>query len=205
MTEYVTLAVCKELIELQDKSFRHLVQVLTDELRRDMRSISSDLHELKASLQYSQKDIVNLENRLKSVETKCKDMDSLVVNHDEDIESLAEKQEYLENYNRRNNVKILGVKEEKDETWEQSENLVVTKIRELLHIDEDLKVERAHRVGRPRYAKRSHDGSKVKDEPQPGPLSPGSCRGSKKRKLLRQLEPSNLLTLCFLKIIVNGH
>ena len=76
-------------------------------------------------------------------------MDSLVVNHDEDIESLAEKQEYLENYNRRNNVKILGVKEEKDETWEQSENLVVTKIRELLHIDEDLKVERAHRVGRP--------------------------------------------------------
>ena len=170
MTEYVTLAVCKELIELQDKSFRHLVQVLTDELRRDMRSISSDLHELKASLQYSQKDIVNLENRLKSVETKCKDMDSLVVNHDEDIESLAEKQEYLENYNRRNNVKILGVKEEKDETWEQSENLVVTKIRELLHIDEDLKVERAHRVGRPRYAKRSHDGSKVKDEPQPRPI-----------------------------------
>ena len=92
MTEYVTLAVCKELIEMQDKSFRHLVQVLTDELRRDMRSISSDLHESKASLQYSQKDIVNLENRLKSVETKCKDRDSLVVNHDEDIESLAEKQ-----------------------------------------------------------------------------------------------------------------
>ena len=111
MTEYATLAVCKELIELQDKSFRHLVQVLTDELRRDMRSISSDLHELKVSLQYSQKDIVNLENRLKSVQTKCKDMDSLIVNHDEDIESLAEKQEYLENYNRRNNVKIFGIKE----------------------------------------------------------------------------------------------
>ena len=94
----------------------NLVQVLTDELRRDMRSISSDLHQLKASLQYSQKDIVNLENRLKSVETKCKDMDSFIVNHDEDIESLAGKQEYLENYNRRNNVKIFGVKEEKDET-----------------------------------------------------------------------------------------
>ena len=136
-----------------------------------MRSISSDLHELKASFQYSQKDIVNLENRLKSVETKCKDMDSLVVNHDEDIESLAEKQEYLENYNyRRNNVKILGIKEEKDKTWEQSENLVVTKIRELLHIDEDLKVERAHRIGHPQYAKRSHDGSKVKVEPQPRPI-----------------------------------
>ena len=170
MTKYVALAVCKELIELQDKSFRHLVQVLTDELRRDMRSISSDLHELKASLQYSQKDIVNLENRLKSVETKCKDMDSLVVNHDEDIESLADKQEYLENYNRRNNVKILCIKEEKDETWEQSEKLVVTKIRKFLHIDVDLKVERAHHVGRPRYAKRSHDGSKVKAEPQPRPI-----------------------------------
>ena len=101
---------------MQDKSFRHLVQVLTDELRRDMRSTSSDLHEVKVSLQYSQKDIVNLENRLKSMETKCKDMDSFVVNHDEDIESLADKQEYPENYNKRNNVKILGLKEEKDET-----------------------------------------------------------------------------------------
>ena len=180
MTEYVTLAVCKELIELQDKSFRHLVQVLTDELRRDMRSISSDLHELKASLKYSEKDIVNVENRLKSVE-------------------------YLENYNRRNNVKILGLKEEKDETWEQSENLVVTKIRELLHIDEGLKVERAHCVGRPRYVKRSHDGSKVKVEPQPRLIVARFETWKQKRKLLRQLEPSNLLTLCFLKIIVNGH
>ena len=198
MTEYVTLAVCKELIELQDKSFRHLVHVLTDELRRDMRSISSDLHELKASLQYSQKDIVNLENRLKSVETKCKDMDSLVVNHDEDIESLSEKQEHLENYNRRNNVKIVGIKEEKGETWEQSENLVVTKIRELLHIDEDLKVERAHRVGRPRYAKRSHDGSKVKDEPQPRPIVARFESWKQKEKVIkaaRAIKPTNIMFL----------
>ena len=42
------------------------------------------------------------------------------------------------NIYRRNDVKILGLKEEKDETWKQSENLVVTKVRELLHIDEDL-------------------------------------------------------------------
>ena len=169
MTEYVTLVVCTELIEMQDKSFLHLVLVLTDELRTDMRSISSDVHELKASLQYSQKDIVNLENRMNSVETKFKDMGSLVVNYDEDIESLADKQEYLENYNRRNNVNIFGLKEEKDETKEQSENLVVTKIKELLHINGDLKVKRAHRVGRPRYVKRSHDGSKVKVEPKPRP------------------------------------
>ena len=198
MTEYVTLAVCKELIELQNKSFRHLVQVLTDELRRDIRSISSDLHELKTSLQYSQKDIVNLENRLKSVETKCKDMDSLVVNHDQDIESLAEKQEHLENYNRRNNVKILGVKEEKDETWEQSENLVVTKIRELLHIDGDLKVERAHRVGRPRYAKKSHDGSKVKVEPQPRPIVARFESWKQKEKVIkaaRAIKPTNIMFL----------
>ena len=95
MTEYMKLEVCKELIEMQDKSFRQLVQVLTDKLRRDVGSISSDLHELKASLQYSQKDIVNLENSLKSVETKCKDMDSVVVSHDENIKSLTDKQEYL--------------------------------------------------------------------------------------------------------------
>ena len=131
MIEYVRLAACKKLVEMQDKSFCHLVQVLTDKLRRDMRSISSDLHELKASLQYPQNEIVSLENRLKSIETKCKDMDSFVANHDEDIELLADKQEYMENYNRRNNVKILGLKDEKDETWEQSENLIVTKIREL--------------------------------------------------------------------------
>ena len=125
-------------------------------------------------------------------------MDSLVVNHDEDIESLAEKQEYLENYNRKNNVKILGVKEEKDETWEQSENLVVTKIRELLHIDEDLKVERAHRVGCPRYAKRSHDGSKVKVEPQPRPIVARFESWKQKEKVIkaaRAFKPTNIMFL----------
>ena len=67
----------------------------------------------------------------------------------------------------------------------------MTKISELLHIDEDLKVER-----RPRYAKRSHDGSKVKDEPQPGPIVARfeSCKQKEKViKAARAIKPTNIM------------
>ena len=65
------------------------------------------------------------------------------------FDDLEWKQEYLENQSRRNNIKITGVQEDDTEkTWDDTEMIVKKMIREKLGIEEEVKIERAHRVGK---------------------------------------------------------
>ena len=70
---------------------------------------------------------------------------------------------------RRNNIKIIGLNEDtgNEKTWEDTEELVITMIKEKLDI-EGVKIERAHRMGRPRPSHRTNpDGSTMKVPPRP--------------------------------------
>ena len=58
------------------------------------------------------------------------------------IDELYDQQEQLENHSRRNNVKIMGIPENGNETWEESEQNATEVIRTRLQIAEELKVER---------------------------------------------------------------
>ena len=55
--------------------------------------------------------------------------------------------EYLENMSRRNNVKLIGIEENENETWEESEEIFKAQVKSALKIPEDLGIERAHRAG----------------------------------------------------------
>ena len=72
-------------------------------------------------------------------------------------------------YVTRNNAKIIGLNEDtnNEKTWEDTEELVITTIKEKLDID-GVKSERAHRVGKPRPSHRTNpDGSTMKVPPRP--------------------------------------
>ena len=74
----------------------------------------------------------------------------------------------MENHSRRNNIKVLGTQEsEGGETWEESEKLVKDAIKEHLKIEDNLLIERAHHVGKPRPPYRHVGGSKVASKPRP--------------------------------------
>ena len=60
------------------------------------------------------------------------------------IDELYDQQEQLENHSRRNNIKIMGIPENENETWEESEQKAIEVIRTRLQIAEELRVERAH-------------------------------------------------------------
>ena len=64
---------------------------------------------------------------------------------------MESKHEYLENMSRRNNIKILGPLEHKlkEKSWDDTEELVKGVIKEELKFDTEVKIERAHRVGKP--------------------------------------------------------
>ena len=72
----------------------------------------------------------------------------------EESRFLRNKLRTLEDRNRRNNLRVEGVTENDNETWEDSENKVKDIIKEQMGIDEELKIERAHRIGKKENGKK---------------------------------------------------
>ena len=155
----------RELLEIQDRSYRSTFQLLLTDMKEDVKSLKKDIDELKHSLQFSQKDIKDLQDKTLAIEKKIGKCSKTVNQHDEDLEDVSNQIEYLENQSRRNNLKITGVEEsEEEKTWEDTEEVVKKIIREKLKIEEDIQIERAHRIGKPRPANATirHDWPKVK-------------------------------------------
>ena len=145
---FVTLEVVKELLATQQQAFRLLVTDIKD----SVKEVKKDFEELKRSLQFSQKDlsdtdikVTNLESKVEQVRMKARDQEGF-------MDYVEDQMEYVENQSRRNNVKILGLREdkEKETSWEETEKIVKNVIRNQLQIKEDIHIERAHRVGKPR-------------------------------------------------------
>ena len=157
----------------------YTVQMFVDDVKSEVRSLRKDVDDLKLSLQFTQGQVDDhkkisettkakmneIENRVKLLETNMDDYYSL----EGRCVDLEEKQDYLENMSRRNNIKILGFTEdtEREKTWEDKETLVKKTVREQLHVEEEILIERAHRVGKPRplYAKNSGTNRKVPPRP----------------------------------------
>ena len=72
---------------------------------------------MRTSLEFSQKDI----NDMKPSLLKLQELDSAIEEIQDDLNHQEEQMEYLENQSRRNNVRIDGIPEEDNETWETTE------------------------------------------------------------------------------------
>ena len=167
-TEVVSLAVVKELIATQERAFRQTVEMFATNMKEDINSIRKTVDDLKCSLNFSQRDIDDIKFKLYKAEEKVFNAEEAIFSTKRGIDELYDQQEYLENHSRRNNIKVLGIQEsEGGETWEESEKLVKDAIKEHLKIEDDLLIERAHRVGKPRPPYRHVGGSKVASKPRP--------------------------------------
>ena len=97
---------------------------------------------MKTSLQYTQKDV----EELKPIHAKLEDVNKELDKISKDLASHSQKMEYLENQSRRNNIRVNGIPESDNETWEDAEAKVKRAIKENLDLDVD--IERARRVER---------------------------------------------------------
>jgi hypothetical protein len=75
-----------------------------------------------------------------------------ILNTQSFLSQQKDKVEYLENQSRRNNIRLDGVPEVHDETWEVTEQLVKDVLKDKLEISEVISVERAHRIGKRRVS-----------------------------------------------------
>ena len=170
MSEQVTLATVRELLETQERTFKYTIELLTKNFKDDINEIKRTVEDLKTSLNFSQKDIDDIKSRIYKAEERIMEAEEGIHDAQADIDHSLDQQEYLENQSRRNNVFGIPEKDAKEglESWEESEQLVKNEIKSKLKIEVDLNIERAHRVGklRPQPSHR-HDGSNVKIRPRP--------------------------------------
>ena len=97
---------------------------------------------MKISLEFTQKDV----EELGKMAPKLKDAEIEINSLQKTLDDCNHNIEYLENQSRRNNIRISGIPESSDETWEIAEEKVKKAIKEKL--DLDIAIERAHRVER---------------------------------------------------------
>ena len=109
--------------------------------------LRKETDELKLSVEASQE---MKERKIEKAEGKVK---SYKLQHDKDINELWQENEYLrekmrdlEDRSRRDNLRVDGLKEIDNETWEKTEEILQQMIRDVLEL-EGINIERAHRVG----------------------------------------------------------
>ena len=163
--EHITLDIIREMMEIQERSYRSTLQFLVDDMKSEIKAVRKDVDELKLSSQFVSSKFDDLrknsdqlkikmeqiEDRIKLLETNLEEED--YYSFESRFEELEKKHEYLENMSRRNNIKILGLPEdkEKEKTWADTEEMVKASIdKQLDFAVGEIQIERAHRVGKPR-------------------------------------------------------
>ena len=149
----IGLEIVKGLLQVQESAFRAMVEMMFNGLKEDIKEIRRDVADLRSSLEFSQANISTIESKLDAANDKLVFQGNAVEAHVGNVGGLQDKVEYLENQSRRNNVRIIGVEEGDDETWDKSEEVVKELVKKKLELSDDLQIERAHRVGR----KRNHE------------------------------------------------
>ena len=156
--EFVTLLTLREMLQMQERMFKSFFDSIVTNVNTRLDSLTHSVAELKAriasseketsdlrtSLEFSQKDIDDMKPSL----LKLQELDSAIEEIQDDLNHQEEQMEYLENQSRRNNVRIDGIPEEDNETWETTEAKVKQVLKDELNLANAPDVERAHRVGK---------------------------------------------------------
>ena len=106
------------------------------------------MSDLKQSLEFTQdetkEEIGNINTKLKDLEKNVKDINEDLL----DPEEVSSKFIELEDRSRTNNLRIDGIEEKPNETWEECEENVQEMIKEKLGIMEPIEIDRSHRMSK---------------------------------------------------------
>ena len=94
-SEVITLPVVKELLATQERSFRQMIELMTNTIKEDINNIRKTVDDLKASLNFSQKDIDDIKYKLYITEEKVWDAEDAIYGNQSAIDKLFDQNEQL--------------------------------------------------------------------------------------------------------------
>lgn len=149
----------KLLLEAQERAYKSALDVVVRQLNDQVTKLDKKVAELTTSLEFTQREVDDLKSNAKEHEKEKKEDRSTIDTLNQRLQSshlkikeLEEKVTYQEDYSRRKNLRISGLEERGDETWEQTAAAVTSLLESKLQIP-GIILERAHRVGQRRDAR----------------------------------------------------
>ena len=146
----------EEMSRSHENSITPLISGNTTLTNQRLDNLSKEIADLKESLEFTQEET---EGKFSKLNEKITSMERNLFSLKKDIEviqttkpswaiEIENKLVDLEDRSRRNNLRINGIKEGKNETWEECEERVNCFLEEKLDMDtSEIWIERAHRVG----------------------------------------------------------
>ena len=131
----------KVMLELQADAYKNSLMMVHNDVKELRKNNETEIQDLRKFLDYSQKQIEEMENKLKTLESR----EQKFKQQEEVIMALKNQVNNQENYSRRNNIWIDGVEELPNENYEQTQRKVDKLIRDKLKLN-SVKVEVVHRV-----------------------------------------------------------
>lgn len=137
----------KVLLETQERTFKTALDIVVEQLNSRIKTAEGTITDLIKSLEFSQSEVKDLQGEVKvlrkaDIENKAT-IDFLKLK----VEELERRSNYQEDYNRRNNLRITGIREQPGgETWEETAKIVSELLEEKMQLP-SMKIERAHRTG----------------------------------------------------------
>jgi hypothetical protein len=156
----ITIAQMKEFMDLHENT---ILKIFNDKIERleakifimqeENKTLKTEVCELKKSMEFiNEKYERVLTETKKNLPTSNEKNKNIKIFENEDIK---DKMAELEDRSRRNNLRINGIDESLNETWEQSEKKVQEFLKSKLGFETDFSIERAHRVGKNRADEKS--------------------------------------------------
>lgn len=145
-----------------EKLMRQLLNEQEERLRNtfkeEMEKLSSRVDNLETNNINNKNDIKNLQKEIKDIEEGLhfqeevfdKKIDELHDRTDDvnsECDEIWDKMRQLEDRNRRNNLRIVGLEEHENETSSDVEEKVINLFKDKLKITKDIEIDRAHRTG----------------------------------------------------------
>lgn len=152
----VTLAnmirnIVKEELESHKEGLQEFISSKLLVTNERLNELSKEVKDITESLEFTQKQV---EEDTKAIK---KDIERLKKNVGEierdllDPEDVSKKLIELEDRSRRNNLRIDGIQESDDESWEKCEEDLQNIIKDKLDIDKEIEIDRCHRAGKKQY------------------------------------------------------
>ena len=139
----------KEEFEKQQKNLPNLISENFDTTMTEIKKVQSDINELKASLEHTEtvleEKAAKAEKKVEKLQEQINELRNYQVDP-ERLEFTETKIVKLEERPRRNNLRIDGITEKENETWDECMQEIQSLIEDKLGIAENIVIERVHRI-----------------------------------------------------------
>ena len=137
----------KVLLDSHNQAYRSALDIVVDQFKSRITLMETTISDLTRSLEFTQAEVADLKGELKTLRKSDCEKQATIEDQKVRVEELVQRTNYQEDYSRRNNLRISGMKELLNgETWEQTARQVITLLQDKLQLP-PINLERAHRVG----------------------------------------------------------